>query len=388
MSISLLVKSPSIESEFDSLIKRVGDLSRIAAIRASTLDEDGAFPDQDIETLAAAGALKAPLPWDFGGLGLGTEPAGALPLLQVLRGIGHASLSLGRLYEGHVNALSLVVRFGTTNQIESAARDATAGLLFGMWNTQGRDGLLLEKVSSSWRLKGRKTFASGAGYILRPLITVRTNAGELFMVLPRLEPDEHKNRADMSEWRAHGMRASATGSYDFSGLRVEDRDIIGQDGDYHRQPYFSAGAWRFAAVQLGGIERLLDEARFHLLDSGRANDPHQLSRIGQAAMAAESARLFVTRAAQIAELPNANRDSGAVTAYVNMARLAVERAGLEMLEIVHRSVGLACFLRTNPIERLSRDLATYLRQPAPDRALTEAAAHVLEQAAPAADLWS
>ena len=37
--------------------------------------------------------------------------------------------------------------------------------------------------------------------------------------------------------------------------------------------------------------------------------------------------------------------------------------------------GLACFLRTHPVERLSRDLATYLRQPAPDITLTDAAAH-------------
>jgi hypothetical protein len=34
-------------------------------------------------------------------------------------------------------------------------------------------------------------------------------------------------------------------------------------------------------------------------------------------------------------------------------------------------------MRPAPLERIARDLATYLRQPAPDRALTEAAAWVL-----------
>ena len=82
------------------------------------------------------------------------------------------------------------------------------------------------------------------------------------MVLPRLDQKGCDiSRADLSDWRAHGMRASATGSYDFSGLAVSANDIIGSEGDYHREPSFSAGAWRFAAVQLGGIERLLDEAR-------------------------------------------------------------------------------------------------------------------------------
>ena len=84
-------------------------------------------------------------------------------------------------------------------------------------------------------------------------------------------------RADLGEWCAHGMRASATGSFDFSGVEVVPGQVVGADGDYHRQPLFSGGAWRFAAVQLGGIERLLDEARLHLRRAGRAEDqaaPH------------------------------------------------------------------------------------------------------------------
>jgi alkylation response protein AidB-like acyl-CoA dehydrogenase len=104
-------------------------------------------------------------------------------------------------------------------------------------------------------------------------------------------------------------------------------------------------------------------------------------------VATETAKLWVARAAELAEQHD-GRDPGQVVAYVNLARSAVERAGLDVLELVHRSVGLAGFLRTHPIERLSRDLATYLRQPAPDRALTTAAAYVLGRDTPAADLWS
>jgi hypothetical protein len=46
--------------------------------------------------------------------------------------------------------------------------------------------------------------------------------------------------------------------------------------------------------------------------------------------------------------------------------------------MVQRTLGLAGFLQSNPAERLMRDLATYLRQPAPDEALTEAAARFIE----------
>jgi hypothetical protein len=57
------------------------------------------------------------------------------------------------------------------------------------------------------------------------------------------------------------------------------------------------------------------------------------------------------------------------------------------MQLTQRSVGLQAFMRPNPIERISRDLATYLRQPGPDRALTDAAEWVLAQPANARDLW-
>ena len=58
-----------------------------------------------------------------------------------------------------------------------------------------------------------------------------------------------------------------------------------------------------------------------------------------------------------------------------------------MIALAQRSVGLAGFLEAHPLERLMRDLATYLRQPAPDAALTGMAAHVLAAGAPLHALW-
>jgi alkylation response protein AidB-like acyl-CoA dehydrogenase len=184
------------------------------------------------------------------------------------------------------------------------------------------------------------------------------------------------------------MRASATGAVDFSGLRIDPIDILGEDGDYERQPYFSGGAWRFCAVQLGGMDMLLDLLRAHLSRTGRGGDPHQAARLGDAGIAVETARLWVERAARMAEEAEQIQEPERIVAYVNLTRLAVERAGLCLLELVHRSVGLQSFMRPNPIERISRDLATYLRQPAPDRALVNAAAFILAKQEAAFDLWA
>ena len=78
-----------------------------AARRAAGQDRDDGFPHADVADLARLGLLAAPVPAASGGAGLGAEP-GAGILAEVLRLVGSGSLALGRLYEGHVNALQLI----------------------------------------------------------------------------------------------------------------------------------------------------------------------------------------------------------------------------------------------------------------------------------------
>ena len=144
---------------------------------------------------------------------------------------------------------------------ELLAKEAQAGKLFGVWNTDDSTGLrLIRRHGRSW-LEGRKVLASGAGHIERPLVTATDENGRRLMVLPKLDAVA---RADLSGWRAQGMRASATGAVDFTGVEIKPIEIVGREGDYERQPWFSGGAWRFAAVHLGGMERLFDLLRRHL----------------------------------------------------------------------------------------------------------------------------
>lgn len=361
-------------------VEAARQVAAVAAARAGDQDRDDGFPADDVADLARTGLLAAPIPAEEGGVGLGTEPE-AGDLAAVLRLIGYGSLALGRIYEGHVNALQLVARHGTSAQRARLFTDAREGHLFGVWNTDPPGACL--KLGDDRRLHGVKTFASGAGFVTRALVTVKDEPGAppLMLIVP-LEPGR---RADLARWRAHGMRASATGTVDFEDIAISEDEILGGWDDYHRQPAFSGGAWRFAAVQLGGIEAVFDAWRAHLAMTGRGSDPHQLSRIGEGAISVESARLWVERAARI--VANDDLAPDRVVAFVNLARLAVEKAGLDVLQLAQRSVGLQGFLRDHPLERLSRDLATYLRQPAPDRALTTAAAEILGAGGLASDLF-
>ena len=366
-----------------SLPKAARHVAARAGARAPLQDHDGGFPADDVAELARSGLLAGPVPRAEGGAGLGEED-GAADLCDVLRTVGSGSLALGRLYEGHVNALQLIALYGEAGQQRRWFDEAMQGHLFGVWNTgPAVGGLSLHTDRDEYRLEGGKTFASGVGFVTRALVTARSPSGDasLMLVVP-LEPN---TRADLSAWRAHGMRASATGTADLNDLVVPQDAVLGGPDDYLAQPHFSGGAWRFAAVQVGGIEAVFDAWRTHLRATGRGGDPHQLARLGEGAIAAETARLWVERAARIVSEKGATER---VIAYVNLARLAVERAGLDVLQLAHRSVGLQGCLRDHPLERLARDLATYLRQPAPDRALAMGARHVLDAEAAVGDLWS
>ncbi|WP_428391809.1 acyl-CoA dehydrogenase family protein [Lichenicoccus sp.] len=331
---------------------------------ADRLDREGGFPEHAFAVLRETGAMVATLPAELGGLGLA-----AGRLLAVLRLIGAGSLAVGRLYEGHVNALRLIAVYGSAAQLRRAAGDARAGHLFGIWVTGGNAPLRLLRDGL---LEGEKRFASGALHVTRALVTALHDGAERMAIVP-LGDDR---RADPTLGGLHGMRAACTGRCDFTGIRLEEEALIGGPDDYLRQPEFSAGAWRGIAVALGGVDRLVALLCEQLRARGRADDPHQLTRIGEALIARETAAMWAARAADAAEggsMERGRMEGGDIVAMVGLARIAAEVAALDVIRLVQRGLGLAGFLCDNPAERVMRDLATYLRQPAPDETLTEAA---------------
>ncbi|MBD2721443.1 acyl-CoA dehydrogenase family protein [Hymenobacter armeniacus] len=346
--------------------------------QAAATDEVGAFPTQEFGWLRAAGLLTAALPPALGGAGL-HEPAATLPLLRTLQHIGRGNLAVGRVFEGHVNALMLIQQLGTPAQAARYAADAHAGRLFGVWNTEvPADGVRLEALPNGcYRLHGAKTFASGAGHLARPLITGALPEGQGWQLFV-LPADKQAPALDRSFWRPLGMRATASFRADLTGLKIGPDDLIGPPDAYYRQPAFSGGAIRFAAVQLGGAEAVFEETRAFLRGLGRIDDPYQRQRLGEMAISLESGLQWVRGAAEHAARPGATEAAEATVSYANMMRTAIETICLDMLRLAERCVGARGLLEPQPFERLHRDLTHYLRQPAPDGALADVGRFVLE----------
>jgi alkylation response protein AidB-like acyl-CoA dehydrogenase len=362
----------------DNPAARVTALLPYMQQRAAELDRDAAFPVDEVAALRDAGCLGMPLPVEHPSADLELRHDLADRLASVLTRTGLGNLAVGRIFEAHVNARHLIARYGSPEQIRTAARDVGDGHLFALWVTDpAEDGLRLEPTREGLRLLGRKMFCSAAGFATRALLTAGNPAGEAQMLVVPLGAGE---RVAALPSPLQGMRAAITGAVDFTGVVIGHDACLGQPGDYLREPDFSAGAWRGSAVALGGLCGLLDLAKAQLDATGKLASPHQLHRLGQAMIAYETSRLWLRQAARSAEVVAG--DPAQAVAYVGLARIAIETACLDAMRLIQRSLGLAAFRHGNPVERICRDLGTYLRQPAPDEVLAEAAAYFSRRPTP------
>ncbi|UHG92844.1 acyl-CoA dehydrogenase family protein [Spirosoma oryzicola] len=362
-------------------------IDRIAGDAAHT-DNEAIFPEKAFDWLSEAGLLAVTV--------AGGELDNRLPtterLLNLLKRVGTGNLAVGRIYEGHVNALQLIALYAKPDQEHRWYNDVQVhNHLFSVWNTQANDGVRIHALGNGrYRLEGSKTFCSGAGWIHRPLVT-----GELIGAQKQgwqmcIIPTESVKpiAQDKRFWQPLGMRSSVSYKLDFTGVEIDEADLLGQPGDYFRQPYFSGGAIRFAAVQLGGAEALFNETRAFLASMNRIDDPMQKARLAEMAYLLESGNQWIaTAGSKNDEWLGRGGEIDKIVAYANMTRTAIEEICLRMMALAERCVGARGLMGPLPFERIHRDLTFYLRQPAPDATLADIGRYVLTNQTKAHDLW-
>ena len=366
----------------DTLFRQISDV-------AAHTDTDETFPEEAFGKLADAGLLAVTLP----GRQLDSQLPRTSQLLQLLKRIGAANLSVGRVYEGHINALNLINLYATPEQKTRWYADVNQhDRLFSVWNTQAGDGVKIHTIGNGrYRLEGAKTFCSGSGWIQRPLVTGQllgdsSKQGWQMCIIPTERVGEISE--DTSFWKPLGMRASVSYKLDFTGIELNENDLLGQPDDYYRQPYFSGGASRFAAVQLGGAEALFNATRDLLTSMHRTDDPIQRTRIAEMAWLIESGNQWLSAAGENTDAWRADENGAEkIVAYANMTRTAIEEICLRVMPLAERSVGARGLMRPLPFERIHRDLTFYLRQPAPDATILDIGRYVLDTPQNAHELW-
>lgn len=281
---------------------------------------------------------------------LAHHPEDPLCLLDMLRRVGRANLSAGRIFEGHVNAVKLLQLHG------GPAEGIRLGLLHGIWGADGPEPARIEgKV-----LRGQKLFASGADILDRMIVTVRSDAGLHLLLYGR---HQLTGRLFPGEWHMSGMRATASGRCDLDGLAVADAIPLGPPDAYLTEPHFQGGVWRYAAVQLGAMQAMTALTADQLCKRGHQDAPLQAMRVHRMISACETARLWLAQAACLIERPAAT--AGDAHAAI-MARLRTADEAVALMTAMDQALGAASFATSHPADRMRRDLSLYLRQAGPD----------------------
>lgn len=349
----------------DNPVKRAAMIAPRLAELGGRYDAAPVFPAESLRCIAQAGLHSDFAPEASGGWVFVSAEEKYIALMNVLRIIGRADLSAGRLFEGHINAMALFDWYGSPRQKAELAHQLERGAFYGVWATEPAPGVIIQREQDGRiTLKGVKSFASGAGGLDFALVTAQQDGKDRQLVIVAADDP---SRADLTQWRVRGMRATTSGLYDLGGIDLHTHDLLGDPGVYDIEPRFTAGAWRFAAVQLGGIEALLTETQAALSEVARS-DPLQRARFADAVAATRSAFLWVREAAL-----RAARDDPDAAAFARMTRGIVERAAFEMMELSARLVGTRSAMDGERIDKISRDLALYLRQAGPDYARDQAA---------------
>lgn len=367
--------SPSTLSPAAPDLRQLDHLLRRFADWSATTYADGGYPAREMTALREAGLLSITLP----GEPLDQRYANTATLLRLLKRIGRGNLSVGRIYEGHINALHLIGLYATPDQRERWYADARAGHLFGVWNTQMHDGIHLHpKEQGSIRIIGSKSFCSGSVHVTRPLITgvlhgaQGKDRGWQMAIVPL---DAHQPPIDTSFWAPLGMRNSVSYKIDFTDIVIGQEELLGEPLDYNRQPHFSGGAIRFAAVQLGGALALLEEVRIYLRKLNRTSDPYQRTRVARMVTLVESGDLWLERAGRLTDTSESSEET---VNYANMVRSVIAEYCTDCLRLAEHCVGARGMLHPEPFARLHTDLSMYLRQPAPDAALEAVGQYYLD----------
>lgn len=347
---------------------------------AANIDTEGFFPQEEFKWIAAEGLLAVTNP----GNDMDFNLLKTASLLQLLKKTGSANLSVGRIYEGHINALQLISLYGNDLQKKQWCWEvAEEQKLFSVWNTQAEDGVYIHDLGDGdYRMEGCKTFCSGSGWINRPLVTGEMispdKKGWQMCIIPteKVKPIV----ADSNFWKPLGMRASASFKMDFTGIEIQEKDLLGAPDAYYLEPNFSGGSIRFAAVHLGGATAIFSEAQRFLKLMNRTNDPFQKVRIAEITYLIESGNTMLQQAGEKLDVwTKENASPEKIIAYAGMVRTFIEEICTRTMRLAEQCVGARGLMRPNAFERIHRDLTFYLKQPAPDATLMQIGAYVLNQ---------
>ena len=269
---------------------------------------------------------------------------------QALAAVSEHDLSLGKLYEGHTDALAVMREL-------PLERDIAAGDTWGMWAAEGPGArtTVEPRLDGRLSLHGTKSWCSGAARLSHGLLTAwpMNDAGPQ---LVRVVMNQDGVTVDSSTWRAVGMAGSASVDVSFSGAVG---DAVGAPGDYLSRPGFWQGGAGIAACWYGGARALgMSLRRSVARTTDATRSLFGALAVGRVDVALHSTAALLRDAAQwIDAHPLADASEVALR-----TRLAAELCAKLLLDEAGRALGAAAYCRDPHFARMAADLPVFVRQ--------------------------
>ena len=335
------------------------------ADRAERHDRDASFPADDIEAIRGSGLLGLMVPLRLGGMG-----AGFATYAEVARELARGSGATALLFNMHssiTGALAstpddLARELGAPDSFFLArddvlARAAKGACLFVAMSERGAGSRFsqmattYEPESDGWRIRGSKTFCSGAGHGDAYLVVARSADGE--RVSQFLVPAGEGLTVEQT-WDPMGMRATASNDLHLD-VHVEADALLG--GVEGLAPLLAQvmPQWlvaSYAAVYVGVARAAVDAAVADLTRRHLTHLPAVRARLGRADAAVEAAWLVTSEAARRVDV---DPGSPSTNQWVYRAKLAAGDTAAQVSASVLEACGTSATRRGNPLERLFRD---------------------------------
>jgi hypothetical protein len=316
------------------------------------------FPEAAIARLEAAGAFVV--------------DANAASELGLVRQIAAADGAVGRIVDGHLNAIERVTVQAPAELRDRELPSLRAGRLrAGVWGADPAPGEGPPAAVVDGALRGVKTFCSGAGGLHRALILARGEQPGPPVAVWVDVADRSRVEIDERWFRGAGLRASVSHRVVFRDAPVLAQ--FGGPGGLSEQPWFSRDALRTAASWAGMADSAAHGALSELAARPSLGQLEELA-VGRILGRIETISAWLERAARAMDMTDPALPSLSVH-----ARAAIADASSALLSEAARACGSRPFATGGRLDRARRDLELFLLQHRLDPMVAKQGAAALEE---------
>jgi alkylation response protein AidB-like acyl-CoA dehydrogenase len=333
--------------------------------RADEHDRDATVPAQDLAELRSSGLSALMVPERLGGLG-----SSFATYAEVARELAQGNGATALLFNMHCSITGALAStpdelarelgapegfFSWRDQVLRGA--ATGSLYFVAMSERGAGSRFsqmtttYEREGDGWRIRGSKTFCSGAGHGDAYLVVA--TSPDRSLISQFLVPASAGVVVERT-WDPLGMRATASNDVHLD-VHVGDGALLGGVEGLapllaQVMPHWLVAS--YAAVYVGVARAAIDEAARQLRQRGLEKLPAVRARLGRADADVEAAWLVTAEAARQVDIapgtPETNR-------WVYRAKLLAGDTAARVASSMVEAGGTSTTRRGNPLERLFRD---------------------------------